>query len=426
MAYLMDFMEFLPPDAQKEKVLNSAEFKEWEKLREHCDMMLERGIFCNTDGRSGSLSNPEKLVLKKEERLLDAIWKKYHYIPFEMRDSALGYVRSDEYGRITNRIRHCERNIAGELHRFSKHPQVRLADIREAATKLSYMILPVCYVNRKIINQIIEKEILSKSYSSGSCIVYGIESSESLISRIEDFTKQNLYVLCPVSFYDLCRAEMDDKQREVIFGGELLQVKALLDTITQIQRNLFAILNDNEGDTGIWEIGEGSRCSENELMHLRILIETIMPIQRSLLEIVQDSKDMDSWKKTMCSNHRKAISDILRRMSKQLSWSDEAIKAMEGVSVKKGADFRKTSWILSEAAAMTDVLVFSLPQETSVMYGDGFARILEAFGVGMLENFYLNRGFTKLDKTTGGFRTSEIKLLDKKTGEFRASEIELF
>lgn len=45
MAYLMEFLEPLSSEAQEKQALASPEFREWEKLKADCDVMLEMGYF---------------------------------------------------------------------------------------------------------------------------------------------------------------------------------------------------------------------------------------------------------------------------------------------------------------------------------------------------------------------------------------------
>lgn len=248
MAYLVDFLALSFPVAQEKKVLASSEFKEWEELREHCDIMIERGYFT---GDHGSLSKPEQLVLKKEARLVDTIWKKYHFVPDDMEYSALREKGGSGYFAETCHLCTRDKKVA-DLVKFSGCLQAKLSDIREVANKLSLMILPFCYFSQEKLGEI-SREI--SHYS-----VIGVEEIEKLVLNIAEYTQQDLYVLCPISLYDFYQAESDRKQREVVFGGELVQAKITLDTIIQIQRNMFAMLNGNEGDTGIWEIGEGVDC----------------------------------------------------------------------------------------------------------------------------------------------------------------------
>ena len=381
MAFLAEFLALSLPTEQKERALASPEFQEWMELRGHSDIMLERGYFT---GEDNDLSDPEKRVLKAEERLLETIWKKYQFVPEEMEESALGEKRYSY-----NLINRCARNKAAkELVKFSNYPQIKLAEIREVADKLSLMVVPFCYLDRGRLEATVKE--MERNHH---CI--NTDLFEESISRIAPYTEQDLYVLCPASLYNLVQVERDKGRHEVIFGGELMQFKAVLDTIAQIQKNLFAILQGNEADTGIWEIGQGSGCSENELMHLKILVETIMPIQHGLLEIARKSGDMSVWEKTMHLNHYKEVTKVLQGISHQLSWSKEAEKALKKFHAKDIKDSKKASWVISEAVAMTNVMFFSLPHGTSLMYGDGLAKIFKCYSVDMPESFYRNRGFMK-------------------------------
>lgn len=402
MAYLMNFMKILSYEEQEERVFASAEYLEWEKLREHCDMMLRKGYF---RGNGRDLSDPEKLVLKKEKRLVETIWKKYQHMPNVLANSVLGYLDSYDTVRYRSRL-----NGVDSLSTFSECSQVRLADLREAATKLSYMVLPIDYVNRKTINDIMLKDVQERGYCSQSIIMEQLSQAKNVISDIADFTEQDLYMLCPVSFYDLCRVENDTESREMIFGGELVRVKALLDTIMQIQRNLFATLKGEEADTGVWEIGEGGGCSESELMHLQILVEMILPIQRSLLEIGQEYLDMVAWEKTMRRNHGQVTQELLHKMSKQLSWAKEARQTLRKVYAQEIKKSEKAELIIPEAAVIVDVLIFALPRGTSLQYGDGLARVFRDFGVDMPESFYLKRGFVRQSEERDCYDTEGIEL----------------
>lgn len=381
MAYLMDFLTLSFPTVQEKKALNSPEFKEWEQLRSKCRIMLERGYFTGCRDR---LSDPEKLVLKQEQRLLRAIWEKYQFVPSDMQWSALGTKKSNSQyvqGYMGSRE-------VTNLVDFCKLPQTKLKELREVANKLSLMVLPFCYLNkRKILD--INGEIFQ---ANGLRYVRDLEDE---ISQIADYTEQDLYVLCSANMYDLAQAENDMEQREVIFGGELIQVKALLNTITQIQRNLFAILDGNEGDTGVWEIGEDGECSENELRHLKILVETIMPIQRSLLEFVEDTNGVDSWRKKMHNNHCGEVSKVLQEISGQVSWVKEMEKALKESYAKEIKASKKTSWVIPEAATMPFLVVFAVPHGTSLMYGNVSARVCKCFDVVAPESFYLNKGFVR-------------------------------
>lgn len=379
MAYLMNFLNCSSSGEQEKKALSSPEFAEWKELRKHCDTMLERGVF---SGNSSNLSNPERLVLKKERRLFNAIWQQYQIIPYEMQESALGEIE-------WHQIQHPRRNAAEQLYWFAISPTVKLAEIRDAAEKLSYMVLPIRYVDEKTIHSIAERP---DSWRGGpwAPVKNEIEQIKAQISRIAEYTKQDLYILCPASFYDLCQAEKDKEQREVIFGGELIQAKATLDTITRIQRNLFAMLEGHEADTDIWEIGEGCGYSESELVHLKMLVEIIMPIQRSLFTIAQKSQDMSpKWAQEVYEKHYEEVSKILCETTQQLSWSEEAQKALSKMyeNVKP--------WKITETATITDVLIFALPHGTSLLYGDEFARVLANFSMNLPKSFYIGRGFSQ-------------------------------
>lgn len=285
------------------------------------------------------------------------------------------------------------------LVEFCAFPQVKLEAIREAANKLSMMVLPMCYFDSEMLCNIMRE--IADNYCYTSPI-------KDVVSRVKEYTEQDLYVLCPVSLYNLVQAEQDGKQREVIFGGELMHVKALLDTITQIQRNLFALLSGDEADTGIWEIGEGSGCSENELMHLRILVATIMPIQHSLLKLTRGSNSIDAWEETMRTNHCTEVAKVLKEVSQQLSWSKEAEGALR--RIYSSEDSKKASWIIPEATAITNVLFFTVPHGTSLLYDDEIARVVKCYSVNMPKSFYLERGFVKQSQKDVGKVVEEIRL----------------
>lgn len=344
MANLTDFLEPRLAKDVETSIRARADYKEWKELGELCNSFLWSGIF--TGGANDNLSQPEKDIVTREENIMLGIWHDDKFLPAEMANSVLGEVRDDEIVPYQRKLE--------PLVRFSALPQTRLSHIRDAAEKLSFAIVPYEYINQ---NGIVEKYAEEGQWQYAQEIRKGFEEVDALNKAVDVFEKLDVYILCPVGFYDPWQEVKDEQTKQKIFGGELSQVAMILGMLMPTQKNLFQMSKTN-------------------------------------------AENIESLNQAMKSNFAE-VRKTLDNIQDQISWLEDAVDVMKGEITRAAgvanAALNKATEVEYKLACLLDPLIFAVPRGTDLYDDDVNARLLMCFGADMPLDFFLRRGLVQVD-----------------------------
>lgn len=344
MANLTDFLE---PQLMKKKETAAkagSEFKEWRELREVCNAFLRSGIFAG--GAFEELSRPEKDIVKREEDLMMEIWCEHRVLPVEMVNSVLGEAFDGEVASYQRRIE--------PLVRFSALPRTKLGYIKNAAEKLSFAIIPYEYINQ---DGIVTKYAEEGSEWYAEEIQEGFRNVDELHAAVNRFEEIELYILCPIGFYDPWQEVKDDQTRQKIFGGELASIAMILGMLMPTQKNLYQMSKTN-------------------------------------------AENIESLNGTMEANFA-SVKRTLDNMQRQISWlaeiAEEARRHAVEATDTANAALKKAEMVEYMLMCLLDPLVFAVPKGTSLYDMEAEAHLLMCFGADMPIDFFLRRGLVQVD-----------------------------
>lgn len=355
MANLTNFMEPRLIEAAEMELRLSAEFQEWERLREVCNSFLRQGIFVGKDYKV--LSQPEKEIVQREERIIEDLWRKHKFLPAEMMNSALGTMRG---GKVFPYQRKMSPLVA-----FAGLPKTGLSNIRNAAERLSFAIVPYEYINQEGIVAKYAKEG-QREYSLE--VKEGFDGVNELSAAIGKWEKIEIYVLCPIGFYEPWQEVKDLRTRQKLFGGELSMVATILGMVMPSQRNLYQMSKANEKNIE----------SVNNTMHANFA-----DMQRTL----DNLQDQISWLKDemfLARRDAAAVATVAKDAQRTASENREAI-------------LRSHTRVANELMCLLDPLVFAVPRGTDLLNDDVDARLMMCFGVDMPLDFFLRRGLVQVE-----------------------------
>lgn len=343
MANLTDFLEPWPKTDTEVAIRASKGYKEWESLREVCNVFLRQGVF---SGGTEGLSQPERSIVKREEAIIIEAWQRYQFLPAEMADSVLGKVQK-------GKVSFCQRRTE-PLVRFSALPRTNLKHIRNAAEKLSFAIIPYEYINQ---DGIVAKYANAGQKQYAKEIRAGFKDVGELCEAVGKFEKIELYILCPIAFYDLWQEVQDDQERQKLFGGELASVAMVLGMMMPAQKNLFQMSKTNADN-----------------------IEKMNETMKS--NFVQIEKTLDSvWSKVSWLSE--AIDSVRRTANRAVATADAALN--------------KAKEVERQLICLLDPLIFAVPKGTNLYDDDVDVRLLMCFGADMPLDFFLKRGLVRVD-----------------------------
>lgn len=344
MANLTDFLEPKLMPKMEVEVRARKDFKEWEDLRGVCESFLSQGIFAG--GADKSLSQPEKEIVAREESIMLGIWKDQNFLPAEMANSVLGEVQNGEVAPYQRKVE--------PLVKFSALPQTQLKYIRNAAEKLSFAIVPYEYINR---DGIVAKYAEEGQWRYSEMVQDGFKDVEELCTAVNVFEQIELYILCPVGFYDPWQEVQDAQARQKIFGGELSSIAMILGMLMPTQKNLFQMSKTNADN-----IEKLNRTMEANFTQVR---ETLDDIQGRI-----------SWLSEVAELARRAADNASRESH---------------IALEKAQEVEYRLW------CMLDPLIFAVPQGTDLKNDNVDARLLMCFGADMPLDFFLRRGLVQVN-----------------------------
>lgn len=358
MANLTNFME---PRLMKDAEIatrSSVEFKEWEELCRICISFLSQGIFVGGDYES--LSQPEKDIVRREECIVGDLWYKNGFLPAEMANSALGRVRG-------GKLYPCQREMS-PLVAYSALPKTKLGNIRNAAEKLSFAIVPYEYINQ---DGIVAKYAREGQREYSQEVRNGFEGVNELAAVVSTWEKIELYILCPISFYDPWQEVQDTYIRQKLFGGELSMVATILGMMMPTQKNLY-------------------QMSKTNAKNIETLNDTMRANFADVLQTLDNMQSQISWLRDEVflarseAAHATTVASMAQGMAKAARRT-----ANEALELAKTVDFK--------LACLLDPLVFAVPQGTDLLHDDVDARLMMCFGVDMPLDFFLRRGLVQVD-----------------------------
>ncbi len=370
MANLTNFLEPRLMESVETAVRTRMDYQEWQNLREACIFFLLQGIF--TGGAYKTLSKPEKDIVAREEQIIQKIWREEKILPAEMASSVLGEVHGKQVLPYQRKLE--------PLVRFSQLPKTKLGNIRNAAEKLSFVIIPYQYIN--------QADIVAKYAETGQQgyaweVQEGFKAVNELSATVSTWEKIELYILCPIGFYDPWQEVKDLQTRQKIFGGELTLISTILGMMMSTQKNLYQMSKTN---------------AENIASLSRTMEANFTDFRRTL----DDMQNQISWLKNEVLIARREAAEA-KSTTKQAAETASYARSIANYAAQKAEE------VSYRLAYLLDPLVFAVPQGTNLQDDDAIARLMMCFGADMPLDFFLRRGLVKVDDN--GYYDSILRIL---------------
>lgn len=167
-------------------------------------------------------------ILDREADVYQDFWDEVGFIPNEFKCSCLDTEEQYTY-----------------LSELSRYPVVRISELKKMADALSFVILPMDYINMDKIIKMYEEE----DYQYATEISNSYEEFKEIVSACEEFAgSQQLYMLAPISFYDPWEEVSCEELLPKYFSKKLHNLSTILGIIMPTQRNLCKMINTSGGD----------------------------------------------------------------------------------------------------------------------------------------------------------------------------------
>lgn len=190
------------------------------------------------------------------------------------------------------------------LDKLSDYPIVSLSQLKEIADALSFVILPINYVNMGSVFEMYRKADVNDSDSWSHSYSYSREIKEAFDSfswiikacAKDNFIRdQNIYILAPLSFYDAWLEVKAEKVLPKYFSNKLFNLSTTLGIVIPSQRNLFKMAQTN---------------NEN-IMEMKKTMDANFEM---LKQSIEDCHSRIDWVETMASRMQKATNIRLRNI----------------------------------------------------------------------------------------------------------------
>lgn len=260
---------FLPvQELEEEEVTKQKSYAtQLNKFRKAVDLMSK-----TFDYEISEDSEIGRYILEREEEVFQRLWDEVEFVPKDFAVSCLDTKMGYNY-----------------LSDLSQYPVVKISELKKIADELSFMILPMNYVNMdKIIEMYAEEdgdyaEKISDSY----------EEFKEVISNCREYAgRQQLYMLAPISFYDPWEEVSSEKLLPKYFSKKLHHLSTTLGMIMPTQRNLYKMIKTNEKNLeGLHEtMQENFKAVEKSIAECHKQIDWVETLTRGLNSKVRSSE----------------------------------------------------------------------------------------------------------------------------------------
>lgn len=337
---------FLPvQELEKERLAKQEKYvSELKKFRKVIASMYNTFDCCIPED-----SSVGREIITKESEVFQSFWNEVGFIPSDFSISCLNTKRMYNY-----------------LCTLSQYPVVKISELKKIADILSFVILPISYIN---INKIIET-YSKKDKHYAMKIEDSYDDFQEVVFNCQRYTgKQRLYILAPVSFYNTW-AEVTSK--------EILP-----------------------------------KYFSRNLEHLSTTLGIMIPTQRNLYKMIKtNQKDISNLQETMQENF-KAVEKSITECHKRIDWVESLVKDLE--NKVKSSESRidrmnmnlhlldiqtKNLYLDHHLYSVLDPIIFSVDANTNisdVACNNENARIGLCFGADMPIDFFVEKGMTTIN-----------------------------
>lgn len=216
---------------------------------------------------------------KAEQQCIKVMWHDNEYIPSSCRKSV---VPISSYGSLSfSRSNYVE----GQL---SIYPLTDISNIISLADKLDMVIVPLEYVNLKAILEAHNIYVGNRGwgYSSKDDFYGGIEDCRKALKAI-DYQKSQMYILCPLSYYNVWEEIKSDKPIPKYNPISLESIFTTIDLMIPAQRNLYKMSKTNEENTKslVKNLQENIEMVNNRLKSLE---NRMSKVESQIKEIIEE------------------------------------------------------------------------------------------------------------------------------------------
>lgn len=340
----------------------------WESMSEYSDSFLEA---CadepfNEKGMNILFSDDtvREKILDVEKTIFQEIWKEVGFIPEQFSLSCFKTKMSYNY-----------------LSDLSQYPIVKVAELKQMADSLSFVILPIDYVNMG--------EII-KMYREVDCsyaekIKNSYQEFKKVLTMCQDFVgKQQLYILAPISFYDPWEEVSRKELLPKYFSKKLWTVSTILGLMMPTQRNLYKMTKVNE---------------ENLESFQKIVQENMRALQKSIDEC---HKRID-WVESLTKRLINRVEDLEKREREMTDNMQNMQKNMQ----------KKIAQLEHKLDCLLDPIIFSVDAHTDISddnSDDRGARLGLCFGTDMPIDFFVEQGMKTINDKRLGHITHVLKI----------------
>lgn len=335
---------FLPvQELEEEQVTKQKSYAtQLKKFRKTVDLMSH-----TFDYEISEYSEIGQHILDKEAEVFQSFWDEVGFIPKDF-----------DYSCLDTKMQY---NYLSDL---SQYPIVKVSELKKMANALSFVILPMSYINMdKIIEMYAEEddfyaEKIRDSYNE----------FEEIVSNCRDYAgEQQLYMLAPISFYDPWEEVSSEELLPKYFPKKLHHLSTTLGMIMPTQRNLYKMIKTNEKNL------EGL----NETMQ-----ENFKAVEKSINE---------------CHKRIDWIEALTNSLESRVRSSEARANRMELQLYDMHLQVTKLEYMLY---CLLDPIIFSVDADTDISdsYYDGAnAHIGLCFGTDMPIDFFVEKGMTTIN-----------------------------
>lgn len=349
MPVLTDFLS-VPSTPKENENLIFERIKELNKQREVLDTFEQ--TFNLSIYKSNNLW---KKIYHKEKEIILNLFNLTNNVPKEFENSCLG----DKL------------DYAIKLNKISNYPFVEIRQLKKIAEALSFVILPIQYVDiYEIFNMYKKADVndyedwyASNMYSTNIKKAY--DDFETNITNCVDYdliAPQNFYILAPLSFYDAWEEVRSEEVYPKYFSSKLINISTTLGIMIPTQRNLYKIVDMN---------------SQNIQEMKKAMDENFRMLKQSIEE---------------CHNHIYWVEKMMHRLNLKLENTELKLKKLD----LKQAKLEKMLYCL------LDPVIFSIDADvdiSTVEANNKLARVGLCFGPEMPVDFFVENGLqTIFDK----------------------------
>lgn len=350
MPVLTDFLS-VPSTPKENENLILERIKELNKQREVLDTFEQ--TFNLSINKSNNLW---KKIYDKEKKIILNLFNLTNNVPKEFETSCLG----DKL------------NYAIKLNKISNYPFVEIRQLKEIVEALSFVILPIQYVDIYKIFDMYKKADVNDYYRRG--YDYNMYSTNirkaynDFKTNIKDCVKnnliasQNFYILAPLSFYDAWKEVSSERVYPKYFSSKLINISTTLGIMIPTQRNLYKIVDMN---------------SQNIQEMKKAMDENFRMLKQSIEE---------------CHNHIYWVEKMMHRLNLKLENTELELQKLN----LKQAQLEKMLYCL------LDPVIFSIDADvdiSTVEANNKLARVGLCFGPEMPVDFFVENGLqTIFDK----------------------------